>query len=288
MHVSRRAFLFYTAPVLGQFTSSVRVVNVFVTVRDSKGEPVRGLQRADFQVSEDGRTQEIRYFSAESDSPLTLGLLVDVSGSQRAVIEKQRAAAQEFLGKMLREGDSSFLIAFDRRVMMLKDLSTLDVQSEGSRGTALFDALLQAANGLRDEPGRKILVVLSDGIDTASNARVADAITAVVRANTLVYPIRFYDQEVFRFQVPSPALDNLMAGKKTLEKIAKETGGGMYEVSGARSLENNFQRIQQELRTQYSLGYTPVAGKAGYRKLRVTVRQRGLAVQARDGYFASE
>jgi VWFA-related protein len=288
MCVSRRAFLLCAAPVFGQFTSSVRVVNVFVTVRDNKGQLVRGLQRADFQVFEDGHAQEIRYFSADSDLPLTIGLLFDISGSQRSVIVKQREAAQEFLRKILREGDSSFLIAFDRRVMMLKDLSTLDAQSEDSRGTALFDALVQAANGLKNEPGRKTLVVLSDGIDTASNARVADAITAAARTSTLVYPIRFYDQEVFRFQVQSPALDNLIAGKKTLEKIAKETGGAMYEVSGARSLENNFERIQDELRTQYSLGYSPMAGKAGYRKLRVTVRQRGLTVQARDGYFASE
>ena len=117
---------------------------------------------------------------------------------------------------------------------------------------------------------------------------MTDAITASARANTLVYPIRFYDQEVFKFQVPSPALDNLIAGKKTLEKIAKDTGGAMYEVSGARSLENNFDRVQEELRTQYSLGYTPTAGRAGYRKLRVTVKPRGLTVQARDGYFASE
>jgi hypothetical protein len=288
VRVSRRAFFLSAAPVLAQFTSSVRVVNVFVTVRDNKGQLVRGLQRGDFQVSEDGRAQDIRYFSADSDLPLTLGLLFDISGSQRSVIQKQREAAQEFLRKTLRDGDSSFLIAFDRRVMMLKDLATLDVQGDASRGTALFDAIVQAANRVKDDPGRKMLVVLSDGIDTASTAREVDAITAAAHANTLVYPIRFYDQEVFKFQVPSPALDNLMAGKKTLETIAKETGGAMYEVSGARTLENNFERIQQEVRQQYSLGYTPMAGKAGYRKLHVTVRQRGLSVQARDGYFASE
>lgn len=288
MRVSRRALIFCAAPAWGQFTSSVRVVNVFVTVRDNKGELVHGLQRGDFQISEDGGIQEIRYFSADSDLPLTVGLLFDISGSQRSVLEKQRGAASEFLSKVLRDGDSSFLIAFDRRVMVLKELGTLDVQSEDSRGTALFDAIVRASELLKEEPGRKMLVVISDGIDTASSARVIDAITAAQQANTLVYPIRFYDQEVFRFQVPSPALDNLLAGKRTLEKIAKETGGGMYEISGTRTLADNFARIQQELRTQYSLGYTPPPGKPGYRKLRVTVRQRGLNVQARDGYFASE
>jgi VWFA-related protein len=179
-------------------------------------------------------------------------------------------------------------MAFDRRVTAVQELANLDVGGQDSRGTALFDAIVQAADRLKDDPGRKTLVVLSDGIDTASNATVIDAISAAARANTLVYPIRFYDQEVFKFQVQSAALDNLMAGKKTLEKIAKDTGGAMYEVSGARSLEYNFDRVQEELRTQYSLGYTPMAGRAGYRKLRVTVKQRGLTVQARDGYFAAE
>lgn len=286
--MTRRTLLLFTAPALAQFTSSVRVVNVFVTVRDSKGQLVRGLRREDFQVSEDGRAQDIRYFSADSDLPLTIGLLFDISGSQRSVIEKQREAGGEFLSKTLRKDDSSFLIAFDRRVTVVKELSNLDVGGPDSRGTALFDALVQAANSLKNEPGRKVLVVLSDGIDTASTARVADAITAAQHASALVYPIRFYDQDVFKFQVQSPALDNLLAGKKTLEKIAKETGGAMYEVSGARSLQNNFERIQEELRTQYSLGYTPAAGRAGYRKLRVTVGRRGMNVQARDGYFAAE
>lgn len=286
--MTRRTFLLSTAPALAQFTSSVRVVNVFVTVRDNKGALVSSLQRDDFQVSEDGRVQEIRYFSADSDLPLAVGLLFDISGSQRSVIEKQREASREFLAKLLRDDDSSFFMAFDRRVMQVQDLAKLDVSGQDSRGTALFDAIVQASELLKDEPGRKMLVVISDGIDTTSSARVTEAIAAAQRANTLVYPIRFYDQEVFRFQVPSVALDNLLAGKRTLEKIAKETGGGMYEISGARTLADNFTRIQEELRTQYSLGYTPPAGKPGYRKLRVTVRKRGLNVQARDGYFASE
>ncbi len=288
MGVSRRAFIFSAGPVFGQFTSSVRVVNVFVTVRDKKGQLIRGLQRGDFQVSEDGRIQEIRYFSADSDLPLTIGLLFDISGSQRSVIEKQRDASREFLLKVLREGDSSFLMAFDRRVAVVQELAKLDVGGQDSRGTALFDAIVLAADRLKDEPGRKILVVLSDGIDTASSARMTDAISAAAQANALVYPIRFYDQDVFRFKVQSPALDNLMAGKKTLEKIAKETGGAMYEVSGASTLADNFGRVQEELRMQYSLGYTPESGKPRYRKLKVTVRQRGLNVQARDGYFATD
>lgn len=286
----RELLLLATAvPAAAQFTSSVRVVNVFVTVRDKKGGLVRGLKREDFELREDGRSQAIRYFSADSDLPLTLGLLFDVSGSQRRVLEQQKGAARAFLTQMLRPGDGAFFLAFDREATLLDaaGFEVLTAQRSGSQGTALFDALLRAAERLQSEPGKKALVVLSDGIDTASTARAAEAITALQRADTLVYPVHFYDRDVFAFEVPSLALDNLRAGKRMLERIANETGGTFHEVTGERTLEDSFGKIQQELRTQYSLGYSPRAG-SGYRKLRVQVKLRGLEVQARDGYFVTE
>ncbi len=164
----------------------------------------------------------------------------------------------------------------------------LSTNRAGTRGTALFDALLQAADRAKDEPGRKILVVLSDGIDTASNAKADATIPALQRANCIVYPVHFYDRDVFAFEVPSLALDNLRNGKRVLEKIAKETGGGFYSVSGEQTLTDSFSRIEEELRYQYSLGFSPGSGKAGYRKLRVETKLRGLTVQARDGYYAAE
>ncbi len=290
--MTRRELLLLAAaaPCAAQFTSSVRVVNVFVTVRNKKGDIVRGLRREDFELHENGRKQSVRYFSAESDLPLTLGLLFDVSGSQRSVLERQKGAARTFLGKMLRPGDTAFFVAFDRDVTMqdAEGFEVLTAERTGNRGTALFDALLRAAERAQREPGRKALIVLSDGIDTASNARAIEAITALQRADTLVYPVHFYDRDVFAFEVPSQALENLRGGKRVLERIAKETGGGFYEISGTRNLEDNFTRIEEELRFQYSLGYTPPSGRAGYRKLRVQVKLKGLSAQARDGYFASE
>jgi len=290
--MTRRELLLFAAatPCAAQFTSSVRVVNVFVTVRDKKGDLVRGLKREDFELLEDGRRQNLRYFSAESDLPLTLGLLFDVSGSQRAVLESQKGAARTFLGKMLRPGDTAFFVAFDRDVTMqdAEGFELLTTDRSGNRGTALFDALLRAAERMQKEQGRKALIVLSDGIDTASNTRAVEAITALQRADTLVYPVHFYDRDVFAFEVPSQALENLRGGKRVLQRIAKETGGGFYEVSGTRNLEDNFIHIQEELRFQYSLGYAPAQGRAGYRKLRVQVKLRGLTAQARDGYYAPE
>lgn len=298
--MTRRDLLFAApATALAQFTSSVRVVNVFVTVRDSKGELVTGLKREDFDLTEDNRRQEIRYFSADSDLPLTIGILFDVSGSQRSVIAEQRAATQSFLNKILRDDDRAFLMAFDEgaklfslpensRAAIEADLAKLDSEGSNSRGTALFDALIQAASAVQSVPGRKAAVVLSDGFDTTSATKLNDAITAAQRANLSVFPIFFYDLKVFAFKVESPALANLREGRRTLERIAKETGGGFYEIAEKRSLDENFTRMERELRQQYSLGFVPAAGRPGYRKLRVSVRRKGVTVQARDGYFASE
>lgn len=286
----RELLLLATIPCAAQFTSSVRVVNVFVTVRDKKGQLVRGLKREDFELREDGRSQPIRYFSADSDLPLTVGLLFDVSGSQRKVLEQQKGAAKTFLTKLLRPGDTAFFAAFDRDVTLLDtgQFEVLTTDRKGSQGTALFDALLRSAERLQAQPGRKALIVLSDGIDTASSTRSPAAITALQRADALVYPVHFYDRDVFAFEVPSPALNNLRAGKRMLERIAKETGGTFHEVSGERTLGDSLARIQEELRFQYSLGYSPAGSRPGYRKLQVRVKLRGLEAQARDGYFAAE
>jgi len=146
----------------------------------------------------------------------------------------------------------------------------------------------EGAKILAGQAGRKAIVVLSDGIDTASAVRRNAAIEAVQRADALIYPIRFYDQKVFAFEVPSPAADNLREGKTTLERMARETGGGFFEVSGAATLAANFSRLEEELRNQYSLGYTPVSSGGRYRKIRVSVKTRGFSVQARDGYYPAE
>jgi VWFA-related protein len=289
IRVSRRAFLLAAAGAArAQFTSSVRVVNIYVTVRDRRGALVRDLTRQDFEIYEDGRRQTLRYFSAHSDAPLTLGLLFDVSGSQRAVLERQKETALAFLARLLREGDTAFLAAFDRDVTLFDPahIAALTTARSGSGGTALFDAVVRAAQHLAAEPGRKALVILSDGIDTASTARLGEAVTAAQRASAAVFPIRFYDRQVFQFAVPGPALENLNAGRRALERLAKDTGGALYEVVGARSLEDNFAQLEEELRAQYSLGFTPANGRPGYRKLRVHVRRRGVRVQARDGYFS--
>ena len=300
------------------FSTGVDVVDVFAIVRDRDGKLVTDLTREDFELKEDGREQEIRYFSARTDVPLTLGLLFDLSGSQRSVIEEQKEAAQDFLRAVVRsEGTSRnapanngevFLVGFNRAVGLAlaptTDLAEIDrglhalevpVLPNGdlapaAEGTALFDAIRGASGVLGELSGRKAIAVISDGVDTASRSDVDDAIEAALRADVMVYPIRVFDQDVFRFNIPGPARTNLRRGEKTLKELAEKTGGTVFDIAGRTSLEEGFRLLNQELHSQYSLGYTSNAGergKRGYRKIRVKV-PRGLKVQARDGYYAAE
>lgn len=274
------------------FSTGVNVVNVLVTVRDKQGQMVKGLAKDDFTLEEDGRTQPIRYFSPQGDQPLMLGLLIDVSGSQRTVLAEQRRASQQFLDTVLRPGDRAFLVRFDRHIELLEDLSLLelDAKDNGARGTALYDAIVSAARGLAGQPGRKALIVLSDGYDTSSSAPLAAAVETAQRADALVYAIRFLDRDIFAFEVPAAQGGSPVPreGRKALERLAKETGGTYFDLAGAETLEKIYGRIEDELRSQYSLGFTPAGKRTGYRKIRVSVKRKGLSVQARDGYFPAQ
>lgn len=271
------------------FSTGVSVVNVLVSVRDKQGQLVRDLGQNDFTLEDDGRIQPIRYFSPQADQPLSLGLLIDVSGSQRTVLAEQLRATRQFLDRVLRPDDRVFLIRFDRRVALLKDLSALELDAgqDETRGTALYDAIVSAAHELAGQPGRKALIVLSDGYDTSSSATLAAAMESAQRADALVYSIRFLDRGVFKFEVPASQGGSPVPreGRKALERIAKETGGGYFDLTGEETLQKIYARIEDELRNQYSLGFTPVTGRLGYRKIRVSVKRRGLTVQARDGYY---
>ena len=339
--ISRRSLILSAIPALvsgrrlgGQqetpsFSTDVKVVNVLATVRNKQGHIVNNLTRDDFDLEEDGRPQAIRYFSRETDLPLTLGLLVDTSMSQRRVLGQERSASYRFLDQVLREKDMAFVIHFDREVELLQDLTSSRKQLQsaldqletpqprqqggggypgggGQRGrrvgTALYDAVLLASDELmKKQQGRKALILLTDGVDVGSKVSLTEATDSAQRADTLVYSILFADSEGYghgygggprmgrrggygggRGRYPQTRPD----GKKVLQQISKETGGGFFDVSKKQPIEQIYDRIQEELRNQYSLGYTPDANASpGYRKINVTVKQKGLVVQARDGYF---
>lgn len=287
------------------FSTDVKVVNVLATVRDKHGAIIRDLVQADFSVLENGRAQTIRYFSRESDLPLTLGLLVDTSMSQQRVLDSERGASFRFLDQVLRESkDHVFLVQFDMAIMMRqaltsshKDLndalglvdtpSRQDLQNQYGGGTLLYDAIIKAAKDvMKAQSGRKALIVLTDGVDTGSDATLAEAIEAAQLADTLIYSIEFSDATFYG----GPLLRGIGGpnGRGVLQRLSRETGGSYFEVSKKQSIEQIFAELEEELRTQYSLGYVsdvPVR-ISEFRKIQVAVDKKGLAVQARSKYWA--
>jgi VWFA-related protein len=293
------------SPLRGQettFSTDVKVVNVLATVRAKSGQIVRDLNKDDFSVTENGRPQVIRYFSRETDLPLTLGLMVDTSASQRRVLDAERGASSRFLDQVLREDkDKVFLLQFDTSIQIKAELTSSwrtladalayvdtetrrELQMQGGGGTLLYDAIVRAARDImKKQINRKALILLTDGVDVGSEATVADAVEAAGRSDTLIYSIEFSDPGAYSF-LPFGAPD----GRKVLMRLSRETGGGYYEVTKKLGIERIFTLIQEELRSQYSIGFVsdePVR-ISEFRKLRVATRQKGLIVQAREMYWA--
>ena len=293
------------------FTADVRVVSVFASVRDAQGKIVTSLSRDDFALDEDGRPQIIRYFARESSLPLTLGLLIDTSLSQRHVLGREKSASSAFLKQVVHgQRDEAFLIHFDREVELLQDatsspaslqagLRALDAPepkqgrwvAAGSPGrgryggTALYDAIFLASNELMRarKDHRKALVVLSDGVDIGSRIKLADAIQAAQRADTLVYAILFADPSFYSGEEAAHRPD----GGQVLRQISAETGGGFFEVSDRQPVGAIYRGIEEQLRSLYIIGYVPSGGESGpgFRTLHLAAKDPQLKVQSRSGYY---
>lgn len=282
------------------FSTAVNVVNILANVRDKKGHIIRDLNKDDFVILEDGRPQTVRYFAAQSDLALILGLMIDSSMSQARVITPERSACFDFLDQVLRpQKDKAFLIQFDTNVMVRQDLTsswkdlnealtTVDTPSRrelrehaGGPGTLLYDALIKGSQMMLDQKGRKALIVMTDGVDEGSNADLATTIDAAQKADTLIYSILFADPGFY-------GLGGGREGRGVLQRLSRETGGGFFEVSKNQNVSQIFDVIQDELRSQYSLGYVSDQPQThfGFRKLQVKTKQKDLTVQARDRYYA--
>jgi VWFA-related protein len=285
------------APV---FSADVKVVNVLATVRNKTGSLAGNLNQDDFSLSEDGRPQTIRYFARESDLPLTLGLLVDTSGSQRKVLDAERGASLRFLDQVVREKkDQVFIMQFDSAVQIRQALTSsvgnladalAYVDTETQRqlrmqhggGTMLYDAVAQASNEImKKQSGRKALIVLTDGVDLGSYGTLKDAVEAAERADTLIYSILYSDPGAY-------GVFGGGAGRRILERMSNDTGGSFFEVSREQTVDRMFDILQEELRNQYNLGYVsdkPIT-LSEFRTIQLAVRQKGLLVQARHQYWA--
>ena len=282
------------------FSENANVVSLLATVRDRDGRIVNNLTVDDFVLEEDGVPQKIRYFSRESDLPLTVGLLVDTSRSQRGVLQQESTASKIFLDQVLREGkDQAFVAHFDTRVEILQGLTSSRGELASALGqltipeeiaTLLYSAVRESSdNVMNKQTGRKAAILLTDGVAYKDPASIESAIESAQRADTILYAIRFSDPveayRPLRAAILSAAKER---GKQELQRMAKETGGVSYGVTKSQTIEVIYSQIEEALRNQYSIGYTPprAAADGKYHKIKLVTKDRHLIVDTRNGYYA--
>jgi VWFA-related protein len=285
---------------------NVNLVNIYLSARDKDGF-VTNLRKDDCLVAEDKTPQTIKNFTQEKNLPLTIGILLDTSGSQMHVLPLEQQSGGTFLRNVLKPKDEAFLISFDINLNLLVDYTnsarelqrgldratintgagTGSVTGNGTaRGTLLFDAVVSASSEkLRQEAGRKILVLLTDGGDQGSQETLKTATEAAQKANAIIYVILIADRQFYGGGFGINLADT---GARDMEKLASETGGRVINVgNNGKKLEEAFNQIQDELRTQYLVSYTPTNLKldGSYRTLAVSCG-KDTKVQARKGYYA--
>ncbi len=290
----------------------VDLVTVSCSVTDHGGAPVRGLKREDFQIHDDGQPREVRNFWQESDLPLTVALVADVSGSQAGFIRSHREAVGQFFKQVMGSADRAMVVEVAKQSWMLADLtgSAEDlagaVEKIGTRegkdspmigppcrndsfphtcgGTALWHGVYYTARQLKPIAGRKAIIILSDGMDTGSDISLTTGIEMAQSAGVVVYTIKYANPMRFI----SLAATIAQAVSRGLERMARETGGLSFPNPG-RKIGDVFSQIESDLRNLYVLGFAPPADARDgqFHKLDVTIDRPELNVRARTGYWAA-
>jgi VWFA-related protein len=277
---------------------SVEVVNVLATVYDGQGVLKRDLNREDFQIRENGIPQQIRYFAQDTDLPLTIALLIDVSGSVNRILPEEKATAGQFLERILRPTDQALLMGFSSTIILWQDFTSspaslsksleklravpqrgLPVYGSSFAGTMLYDSVYVTAHRkLKDVTGRKAMVIISDGVDNGSETELKAAVQALEDTNTVAYGICF--------EPP----DSRISGCSYLKDLSVPTGGRSYKVTNKTPLSKIFQVIEDEIRSQYAIGYVSSnpAHDGTYRRLDVRTRKGNFKVRTRKGYYAAK
>jgi VWFA-related protein len=298
---------------MGTLKLNVNLVDLFFTVKDKSGSLVPHLSKEDCLVSEDKVPQKLKNFAAETHLPLTLGIMLDTSGSQQAVLPLEQEAGGEFLERVLKPKDQAFLISFDVNIDLLQDFTSsarllsramnkAEINTAGGngaagipglgggtipvhgtpKGTLLYDAIYLASNEkLSQENGRKAMIILTDGDDQGSRMKIQDAIAAAQKSNAIIYVILIADVGFYGGWGYN--------GYSAAKKMSEETGGRMINVgNNGKKLEAAFQQIEDELRTQYVASYTPTNAKLDgtFRHIAVQCKGEDMKVQVRKGYFA--
>lgn len=282
--------------------TEVSLVNLFATVRDKNKRVVTDLKQENFKISEDGHEEKIAFFSREMMLPITLGLLLDTSGSEQNMLGAIQGAGSRFMRRVLRKGDEAMVISFDTDVDLLSDFtddrSILDrainkarintpgggyaggnpgpIGSGNVTGTALYDAIyLACGEKLNGEAGRKAIVIVTDADDQGSKVKIEEAIEAAQRTDTVIHVLLVADPRYG-------------ANGGAARRLADDTGGRVIYVSSEKKLEEAFDQISEELRSQYTLGYYPTNNNRDgkFRKIKLDVDNHDFKVLARKGYYA--
>jgi VWFA-related protein len=292
---------------------NVNVVQLFFNVKDKRGALIPSLTKNDFQILEDGKPQTIKYFAAESNLPLTLGILIDSSGSQARVLDMEKQVGGEFLSQILRDKDLAFVLSFDIDADLLQDF-TSSVHSlkaalnqarintgggggggipglgggtvptpGGPKGTVLYDAVYLASHDeLAQQVGRKAMILLTDGQDEGSQLKIKDAIEAAQKSDSIVYVLLCADRGFY-------GGFGGYSGEGEMKKLTQETGGRVIEVGNKyEKLKEGFDQIANELRSQYNIGYssTNAALDGTFRKVEIHATNKDYKIQSRAGYYA--
>jgi len=292
----------------------VNLVNILCSVHNKQNGLVGSLEKKNFQILEDGKEQEIKYFTRETDLPLTIGLLVDTSESQRRLLDTEQRAAYQFFSKVLRQKDLAYLIQFGAEAELLQDdtnsprllqdgLKQLHMSvpvgglhpgpvptQQNMAGTILFDAVYLASNDkMKSEVGRKAIVLITDGVDTGSKINITKAIEAAQKTDSIIYSIDYEDPSAYGGGFGTIRLGGA-GGEGDLRRMSNETGGRVFKVDRRNSLDDIFRDLQEEMRSQYSIGYIPTnpAKDGSFRKIEIRVDNKDYKVQARKGYYAME
>lgn len=269
---------------------NVRLVRMLATVKDPSGALVGALTKGDFEVRDNGALQQISVFERQTDQPLSVAVLIDNSGSTAKDLKYETDSVMRFVRSLLREGnptDSVGLYSFNWQVVkqngFTRNAAAIERslrQLRGEAGTSLYDAILLAARDIEDREGRKILIVVTDGGDTTSHADFQRATEAAQLADAVIYPILVVP-------ITNDAGRNT-GGENALTTMSQRTGGRVFQPSAGPSMDQAFDQIIRDLRTQYMVGFYPKdvpLTKNRFHSLTLLTRDPALRVNTRSGYY---
>jgi len=274
-----------------QIEVNVERVNIMFSVKDNKGKLITSLKQSDFKLFEDDKPQAIERVNIDTDLPLNIALLIDRSGTVQNQLKLEKDAAIEFLNRTLKHGkDKAVVIGFDTAVDDLSHGFTDDIEKLADPirrilaggSTSVFDAVYIASNQyLSKEPSRRLVVLISDGDDNNSRKSLEEAMLIAQKSEVAIYAIST------NLSIGSSGADR-DRGDKNLKKLSEETGGRAFFPKKLEDLESGFQSIGEEVRSQYSLLYSPTnkVRDGRFRKYRVVANNKQFKITARPGYFA--